>query len=55
MAVGRVASKALAFSRSAVEAFRAPSLGEHGHQIAVGLCGLTPARLTELELLGVFK
>jgi crotonobetainyl-CoA:carnitine CoA-transferase CaiB-like acyl-CoA transferase len=45
----------ISFSRSPVEAFRAPSLGEHGRQIASELCGLTPERVTELELLGVFK
>jgi crotonobetainyl-CoA:carnitine CoA-transferase CaiB-like acyl-CoA transferase len=45
----------ISFSRSPVEAFRAPSLGEHGHQIASELCGLTPERIADLELLGVFK
>jgi crotonobetainyl-CoA:carnitine CoA-transferase CaiB-like acyl-CoA transferase len=45
----------ISFSRSPVEAFRAPSLGEHGHQIASELCGLTPERIIELESLGVFK
>jgi crotonobetainyl-CoA:carnitine CoA-transferase CaiB-like acyl-CoA transferase len=45
----------ISFSRSPVEAFRAPSLGEHGHQIASELCGLTAERITELDSLGVFK
>ncbi len=43
------------FSHSRPRAFRAPSLGEHNRQIATALCGLTAARIDELENLGVFK
>ena len=43
------------FSRSRPLAFRAPSMGEHSRQIATELCGLPPARVAELEQLGVFK
>jgi crotonobetainyl-CoA:carnitine CoA-transferase CaiB-like acyl-CoA transferase len=43
------------FSRSRPRAVRAPSLGEHNRQIAAALCGLTAARIEELESLGVFK
>ena len=43
------------FSRSRPEAFRAPSLGEHSRAIAAALCGLSAARIAELEQQGVFK
>jgi crotonobetainyl-CoA:carnitine CoA-transferase CaiB-like acyl-CoA transferase len=43
------------FSRSGPQPFRAPSLGEHNRQIAAQLCGLSAARIDELEQLGVFK
>jgi crotonobetainyl-CoA:carnitine CoA-transferase CaiB-like acyl-CoA transferase len=43
------------FSRSAVAPFRAPALGEHTHAIAIELCKLAPARVTELESQGVLR
>jgi crotonobetainyl-CoA:carnitine CoA-transferase CaiB-like acyl-CoA transferase len=43
------------FSRSTVTPFRAPSMGEHDRQIAVDICGLTPARYAALADLGVFR
>ena len=43
------------FSRSPVEPFRAPSLGEHSREIAKTLCGLPTERIEALEALGVFK
>ena len=43
------------FSQSRPRAFRAPSMGEHNRQIAAALCGLSAARIEELEKLGVFK
>jgi len=43
------------FSRSTVQPFRAPALGEHTHEIATTLCRLAPARIAELQSLGVFR
>ncbi|HEX8755906.1 MAG TPA: CoA transferase [Steroidobacteraceae bacterium] len=43
------------FSRSSLEPFRAPRIGEHTREIALGIAGLTPGRLEELEARGVFK
>lgn len=43
------------FSASRPQPFRAPSIGEHNRAIAQALCGLSPARIDELERLGVFK
>jgi crotonobetainyl-CoA:carnitine CoA-transferase CaiB-like acyl-CoA transferase len=43
------------FSRSAVRALRAPSLGEHSREIALDICRLSPERITALESLGVFR
>ena len=43
------------FSLSRPQPFRAPSIGEHNRQIAAALCGLSAARIDELQLLGVFK
>ena len=43
------------FSRSHPRPFRAPAMGEHNHEIAATLCGLSGARIAELEQLGVFK
>jgi crotonobetainyl-CoA:carnitine CoA-transferase CaiB-like acyl-CoA transferase len=45
----------IAFSLSRPQPFRAPSIGEHNRQIAAALCGLSAARIDELQLLGVFK
>jgi crotonobetainyl-CoA:carnitine CoA-transferase CaiB-like acyl-CoA transferase len=43
------------FSRSEPKPYRAPALGEHNREIAATLCGLSAARIAELEQLGVFK
>jgi crotonobetainyl-CoA:carnitine CoA-transferase CaiB-like acyl-CoA transferase len=43
------------FSVSRPHPFRAPSMGEHNRHIAAALCGLSAARIDELEQLGVFK
>jgi crotonobetainyl-CoA:carnitine CoA-transferase CaiB-like acyl-CoA transferase len=45
----------ISFSRSRIDAFRAPSLGEHSQNIARTLCGLTAERIAALEALGVFQ
>ncbi|MCX7283343.1 MAG: CoA transferase [Novosphingobium sp.] len=43
------------FSRDAFQPFRAPGMGEHVHEIARDLCGLTEARIAELDQAGVFQ
>ena len=43
------------FSRTVPEPFRAPRLGEHSREIALGIARLTPGRCDELEARGVFK
>lgn len=45
----------LRLSRDAFEPFRAPRMGEHVHEIARSLCGLSPERIAELEAEGVFQ
>jgi crotonobetainyl-CoA:carnitine CoA-transferase CaiB-like acyl-CoA transferase len=45
----------LTFSRTDVEPFRAPALGEHSHEIALELAGLTAKRIAELEEAGVLQ
>jgi crotonobetainyl-CoA:carnitine CoA-transferase CaiB-like acyl-CoA transferase len=45
----------MSFSRSRIEPYRAPNLGEHSASIAQALCGLSEARVSELEVLGVFR
>jgi crotonobetainyl-CoA:carnitine CoA-transferase CaiB-like acyl-CoA transferase len=45
----------ITFSRSVLEPFRAPSIGEHSGAIAKQICGLGEARVAELESLGVFR
>jgi crotonobetainyl-CoA:carnitine CoA-transferase CaiB-like acyl-CoA transferase len=45
----------LSFSRDAVTPYRAPALGEHTREIALGLAGLSVERLAELECGGVLK
>ena len=42
-------------SRDAFTPFRAPSMGEHAHEIARTLCGLDEARIAELDAEGVFQ
>lgn len=43
------------FSRDGFVPFRAPSMGEHSHQIARELCGLGEADIAALEDKGVFR
>lgn len=43
------------FSLSKTAPFRAPAIGEHNHEIAIDIAGLSEDRITELEVLGVFK
>ena len=45
----------LRFSRSKIEMFRAPGIGEHSKIIAKDLAGLSDSRIAELESMGVFK
>jgi crotonobetainyl-CoA:carnitine CoA-transferase CaiB-like acyl-CoA transferase len=45
----------ITFSRSAVQPYRAPALGEHTHELARTLCELAPARIAELEAKGVLR
>ncbi len=44
----------MSFSRSRIEPFRAPGLGEHSREVAAGIAGLARERIEELEQLGVF-
>lgn len=48
-------STPLRFSRDQFHPFRAPGMGEHVHEIARDLCGLSEARIAELEQAGVFQ
>jgi len=43
------------FSRTEVEMYRAPGIGEHSKSIARDLAGLSESRIDELESLGVFR
>lgn len=43
------------FSLSPTSAYRAPSIGEHNIEISTELCGLSSARIDELQRLGVFR
>jgi crotonobetainyl-CoA:carnitine CoA-transferase CaiB-like acyl-CoA transferase len=45
----------LHFSRDAPRPFRAPRMGEHGREVAGTICGLDPARIDQLQDLGVFE
>lgn len=45
----------ITFSRSSVAPYRPPRIGEHGHDIARTLSGLSDARIAELDQAGVFK
>ena len=44
----------LAFSRDAMQPFRAPSMGEHAHEVARSISGLSDMRIAELDAKGVF-
>jgi crotonobetainyl-CoA:carnitine CoA-transferase CaiB-like acyl-CoA transferase len=43
------------FSHDAFQPFRAPGMGEHCAEVASTLCGLSAARIAELQAAGVFK
>ncbi|MCW2382280.1 MULTISPECIES: CaiB/BaiF CoA-transferase family protein [unclassified Sphingobium] len=43
------------FSHDRLEPFRAPRMGEHAHTIARDLCGLSEARIAQLDAAGVFE
>jgi crotonobetainyl-CoA:carnitine CoA-transferase CaiB-like acyl-CoA transferase len=43
------------FSRTEIEMYRAPGIGEHSKSIARDLAGLSKSRIDELESLGVFR
>jgi crotonobetainyl-CoA:carnitine CoA-transferase CaiB-like acyl-CoA transferase len=43
------------FSHDRFAPYRAPGMGEHCHEIASTLCGLSDARIAELEEAGVFQ
>jgi crotonobetainyl-CoA:carnitine CoA-transferase CaiB-like acyl-CoA transferase len=45
----------MSLSRNPVEPYRAPNMGEHSASIAQELCGLSAARVAELQALGVFR
>ena len=45
----------VSFSRSQLQPFRAPSIGEHSLSIARDICGLDAARALQLDSLGVFQ
>lgn len=51
---GHVATP-IAFSRDAFQPYRAPGMGEHVREIARDLCGLSDARIAELDAAGVFE
>ncbi len=51
---GHVATP-IRFSRDDFAPYRAPGMGEHRHEIARSICGLTDARIAELEEAGVFQ
>lgn len=51
---GHVATP-IAFSRDAMQPFRAPSMGEHLHEIARSISDLSDDRIADLEASGVFK
>lgn len=45
----------IGFSRDRIQPYRPPSLGEHSHEVAQQLSGLSAQRVQELELAGVFR
>jgi crotonobetainyl-CoA:carnitine CoA-transferase CaiB-like acyl-CoA transferase len=45
----------ITFSRSVVEPYRPPRIGEHSHDIARELSGLDDTRIAELDQAGVFR
>ena len=51
---GHVATP-IRFSRDVPAPFRAPSMGEHAHQVAAEICGLSADEIAGLEAQGVFR
>ncbi|WP_328278515.1 CaiB/BaiF CoA-transferase family protein [Sphingobium sp.] len=45
----------IVFSRDAFQPYRAPRMGEHVREVARDLCGLSDARIAELDAAGVFE
>jgi len=45
----------ISFSRSPNQPYRAPNMGEHSVDIATKLCGLSDARVADLQSLAVFR
>jgi crotonobetainyl-CoA:carnitine CoA-transferase CaiB-like acyl-CoA transferase len=45
----------LTLSRAQLQPFRAPGIGEHSLSISREICGLEPARVAQLQSLGVFQ
>ncbi|WP_226795628.1 CaiB/BaiF CoA-transferase family protein [Altererythrobacter sp. CC-YST694] len=45
----------LRFSVNSFEPFRAPLMGEHSHEVARMICGLSEDRIAQLEAQGVFR
>jgi len=45
----------LSLSRDPMQPYRAPAMGEHAREIAIGLCGLNPETCDALEQAGVFQ
>ncbi|RYY35418.1 MAG: CoA transferase, partial [Sphingomonadales bacterium] len=45
----------ISFSRDRVAPYRAPGLGEHGKQVAADIAGLSPERIADLDVAGVFR
>jgi crotonobetainyl-CoA:carnitine CoA-transferase CaiB-like acyl-CoA transferase len=43
------------FSRDKLEPYRSPRMGEHVREVAGTICGLAPARIEELQAMGVFE
>ena len=50
---GHVATP-IAFSRDTMQPFRAPSMGEHAHDVARDISNLSESRIAELDAAGVF-
>ena len=53
-AFGHIATP-IHFSGDELQPYRAPRMGEHGHEVAAIICGLGPERIHELENMGVFE
>ena len=51
---GHVATP-IAFSRDRMQPFRAPGMGEHAHEVARAISGLSAERIAELEAQGGFQ